>query len=71
MNQLEIDAKIIGGELTLKNLPVDNADVKVVIMPKVKLEQMSFPKVRELLRDVKGSLADDIIEERRADESLL
>jgi hypothetical protein len=64
MNQLEIDAQIIGGELTLKNLPIDNAEVKVVITPKLKLDDLSFREVQKLLSGIKRDLADDIIKER-------
>jgi hypothetical protein len=66
MNPLIIDAQIVDGVLTVKDLPLKNAEVKVVITPKMNLEEMSFAKVRELLKDVKGSLADDIINERNS-----
>mgnify|MGYP001587122768 CR=1 FL=1 len=64
MNPLIIDAQIVDGVLTVKDLPLKNAEVKVVITPKVKLEEMSFLQVQEILSGVKRDLAEDIIKER-------
>jgi len=67
MDPLIVDAQIVDGVLTLKDLPLKNADVKVVITPRMKLEEMSFLEVRQILSGVKRDLAEDIINER--DES--
>ncbi|MEK7249255.1 MAG: hypothetical protein AAB209_02420 [Bacteroidota bacterium] len=64
MNPLIIDAQIVDGVLTVKDLPLKNAEVKVVITPKVKLEEMSFLLVQEILSGVKRDLAEVIIKER-------
>jgi hypothetical protein len=65
MNQYVIDAKIKDGYLSIKDLPfIEETDVKVIIIPKVNFRELSFLKVRELIKSVKGNISDDIISER-------
>ena len=65
MNSYAIDTRIKNGHLELNNIPVaDDIDVKVLIVPKIKLSELSFTKVRKLSKDVPGNMADDISEER-------
>jgi len=42
----------------------DNTKVKVVLIPKVELSQMSFEKAQELTRKIKGNLSNGISKER-------
>ncbi len=42
----------------------DNTKVKVVLIPKVELSQMSFEKAQELTRKIKCNLSNDISKER-------
>lgn len=66
MNQFIADTKIVKGRLELSNIPFsDNMEVKVIVIPKVNLDKMSFLKVQRLTKSIKGNLSDDIIEERR------
>ena len=65
MNQFVADTRIIKGHLELNDIPFsDNMEVKVIVIPKIKLEKMSFLKVQKLTKGIKGNLADDIIDER-------
>ena len=65
MAQFVAEASIKHGQLALNKIPLkDNTKVKVVLIPKVELSQMSFEKAQELTRKIKGSLSNDIIEER-------
>jgi len=41
-------------------------DVPVEKLPRLTLNDFSFAKSRKLLKDVKGSLSDAVIEERRS-----
>jgi hypothetical protein len=65
MNQYIIDARIKDGYLTIANLPFkEEMDVKVIVIPKVNFSELSFEKVRELTKSIKGNISDDIIFER-------
>jgi len=65
MNQYIIDARIKNGYLSIGNLPFkDETDVKVIVMPKVNLNELSFLKIRELTKTIKENLSDSIISER-------
>lgn len=65
MSQYVIDAKIKNGYLSIGNLPFkEETDVKVIVIPKVNLDELSFEKIRELTKSIKGNISDDIISER-------
>lgn len=65
MEQYIVDARVKNGYLSIGNLPFnDDADVKVIVMPKIKFEDLSFVKVRELTKSIKKNISDDIISER-------
>jgi hypothetical protein len=65
MKQYISDSCVIAGHLTLDNLPFsDHSEVKVIVIPKVKLSEMSFSKAREMAKGIRGSLSDDICKER-------
>ncbi|MGD8778850.1 MAG: hypothetical protein PVH88_07790 [Ignavibacteria bacterium] len=65
MNQYIIDTKIKDGYLSLDNLPFDEeTDVKVILIPKVNFQELSFRKVRELTKSIEGNISEDIISER-------
>lgn len=71
MNRFVTDTRIIKGHLELSNIPFSgDLDVKVIVIPKVKLERMSFEKVQQLTKSIKGNLSDDVIGERKSDESV-
>jgi len=53
------------GRIELDDLPFsDNVEVKVFVVPKVRLSEMSFTRIRKLTRSAKGNLSDDIDRER-------
>ena len=65
MAQFVAETSIKHGQLTLDKIPFkDNTKVKVVLIPKVELSQMSFEKAQELTRKIKGNLSNDISKER-------
>lgn len=65
MNQYVVDARIKDGYLSIGNLPFEEeTDVKVIVIPKVNFSELSFLKVRELTKSIKGNISDDIISER-------
>ncbi|MEZ4528294.1 MAG: hypothetical protein R2941_20465 [Desulfobacterales bacterium] len=65
MTQYTTDTYVRNGRLEIENIPLpDNMKVRVVVIPKVNLSQMSFAKVRELTKNIKGNLSDDIDKER-------
>jgi hypothetical protein len=65
MSRFIADSKIINGHLELDNIPLpNNAEVKVYVILKTELSNMSFKKVQELTKDIPGNLSDDIITER-------
>ena len=67
MKQYLFDAKIKNGYLRLERLPIkEDMDVKVVLIPKANLDKFSFQKVKELTKNIKGNLSDDITSEREA-----
>mgnify|MGYP005726075265 CR=1 FL=1 len=67
MNQFVVDTRIIKGHLEINDIPFsDNMEVKVIVIPKIKLEKMSFKKVQKLTKSIKGNLSDDVIDERKA-----
>ena len=51
--------------LELNNIPfANNMHVKVIVIPKAELSQMSFPHVWEQTQTIKGNLANDVSSER-------
>ena len=65
MSPYIVDARINDGQLKLQNIPINNdTEVKVIVIPKVNLYQMSFQAVQELTKPIKGSLSDDLNSER-------
>jgi hypothetical protein len=47
------------------NLPfADDTAVKVIVIPKINLEKMSFAKIQSLTQSIHGNLSEDIIRER-------
>jgi hypothetical protein len=65
MSAFSVNCCVNDGKILIDNLPFpDGAEVKVIIIPKIDLSQMSFNRVRELTKSIKGNLSDDIREER-------
>lgn len=65
MNQFVAETSIKNGHIELYDIPFeDNMHVKVILIPKVELSQMSFPQIWDTTQDVKGNLADDVVCER-------
>ena len=65
MSQIIKESKISKGHLELDNIPFeDDTEMKVILIPKVKTDKMSFKEIRKLMKGVKGNLSDDIIHER-------
>ena len=61
MNQYIVDAHIKNGHL----LPINKEmDVKVIVIPKVKFDNLSFMKVRKLTKSIKGNISNDINSDR-------
>ncbi len=65
MRQLTIETHVKQGGLQLNNIPFANdTAVKVIVIPKVNLEKMSFAKIQSLTQSIHGNLSEDIIHER-------
>ncbi len=65
MSQLTIETRVKHGQLLINNIPfADETDVKVIVIPKVNVKQMSFAQIQALTKPIKGNLSDDIIQER-------
>ena len=65
MHQLTIETRVKHGQLQINNIPfVDDTEVKVVVIPKVNVEKMSFEKIQALTQAISGNLSDEIIRER-------
>lgn len=65
MKKYIIDAKIKNGYLSLRDLPFEEeTDVKVIVMPKITFNSLSFLKIRELTKSINDNISDDIITER-------
>ncbi len=65
MEQYIVDAKIKNGYLSIGDLPFkEETDVKVIVMPKVKFNDLSFLKVRDLTKSIKDNISDEISTER-------
>ncbi|MCF8316582.1 MAG: hypothetical protein K9I71_10675 [Ignavibacteriales bacterium] len=65
MEQYILDARIKNGYLSIGDLPFkEETDVKVIVMPKVKFNDLSFLKVRDLTKSIKDNISDEISTER-------
>ena len=65
MYKVTREAHIKNGHLELNNIPfANNMHVKVIIIPKAELTQMSFPHIWEKTQSIQGNLSDDITHER-------
>jgi hypothetical protein len=65
MTQYTTDTHVKNGHLELNNIPIaDNIEVRVCVVPKVKLAEMSFQKTRKLTKSIKGNLSDTVETER-------
>ena len=65
MSQFVAETSVTNGHLELNNIPfADNMHVKVIVIPKAELSQMSFPQVWEKTQAIQGNLADDVTRER-------
>jgi len=65
MRQYVADSHIRNGRLELENVPFsDDVEIRIFVVPKVRLAEMSFTRIRELSKSVKGKLSDDIDRER-------
>jgi len=65
MNQLVINTKIKKGTISIKDIPLsDNTDVQVVVIPKIILDNLSFKKIRELTKTIKGNISEEISQDR-------
>ena len=65
MSRFITDSKIINGHLEIDNIPLpNNSEVKVFVISKMELSEMSFSKVQKLTDNIPGNLSDDINAER-------
>lgn len=65
MTQCVLDAKVKDGFLSIGNLPFkEETEVMVIVIPKVIFSELSFQKIRELTKSIKGNISDDMISER-------
>ena len=65
MTPYAIDTHLSNGHLELNNIPFpDNIEVRVYVVPKVKLSDMSYKKIRTLTKPIKGNISDYVDKER-------
>jgi hypothetical protein len=65
MSQFVIETHVKQGHVELYNVPFsDDTQVRVIVIPKADLEKMSFLKVRNLTKSIRGNLSDDVNGER-------
>jgi hypothetical protein len=65
MNQFVSETSITNGHLELNNIPfADDMHVKVIVIPKADLSKMSFPEIWEDTKALRGTLSEDISQER-------
>ncbi len=65
MSQFVVETSVTNGHLELNNIPfANNMHVKVIVIPKAELSQMSFPQVWETTQTIQGNLANDVTRER-------
>jgi hypothetical protein len=61
MSQFVAETSITNGHLELKNIPfVNDIPVKVIVIPKADLPEMSFPQIWETTKTIRGKLSDDV-----------
>ncbi|MBD3274954.1 MAG: hypothetical protein GF372_06555 [Candidatus Marinimicrobia bacterium] len=65
MNKYVIDTRVKKGNIAVSGLPYkDDQDVRVIVIPRADLSQMSFKKVQELTQSISGNLSEDVRLER-------
>ena len=65
MSQFVTETSIADGHLELNNIPfANNVPVKVIIIPKINLSNMSFPEIWKTTKTIHGKLSADIAQER-------
>ena len=65
MSQFVAETSVTNGHLELNNIPfANNMHVKVIVIPKAELSQMSFSQAWEQTQAIKGNLAHDVSGER-------
>jgi len=65
MRQFAIETRVKQGRLQLDDIPfADDTAVKVIVIPKIDLEKMSFAKIQSLTQSIPGNLSEDIIRDR-------
>lgn len=65
MSQFIAETSIMNGHLELNNIPfANNMHVKVIVIPKAELSQMSFSQAWEQTQSFEGNLAQDVSSER-------
>lgn len=65
MTQYATDAHVKNGHLELNNVPfTDDIEVRVYVIPKVNLSELSFEKTRILTKSIKGNLSEYVNTER-------
>lgn len=65
MSQFVAETSVINGHLELNNIPfANNMHVKVIIIPKAELSQMSFSQAWKKTQAIKGNLAHNVSNER-------
>lgn len=65
MSQFIVETRVKSGHIEVDNIPFsDETDVRIIVIPKVDLTKMSFPKIRNLTKSIKGNISDDIEAER-------
>ncbi|CAN2042588.1 conserved hypothetical protein [Candidatus Magnetomoraceae bacterium gMMP-15] len=65
MGQFVTETLISNGRLELNNIPFsNNVAVKIIIIPKVDLSNMSFPEIWKTTKQINGNISEDIAQER-------
>jgi hypothetical protein len=65
MSQFVTETSITDGHLELNDiLFANNVPVKVIIIPKANLSNMSFPEIWETTKPIQGKLSADVAQER-------
>ena len=65
MSQFVAETSITNGHLELDNIPfANNVPVKVIVIPKAELSELSFPRIWETTQAIQGNLAADVTHER-------
>ena len=65
MNKFVTDTQVKKGNIAVSGVPFkDDQDVRVIIIPRADLSQMSYKKVQELTQSISGNLSEDVRSER-------